>query len=60
MAAAIRKPKPGYSLAQRNPGIARYWDLTANGNLAPRDVGPDPPTWPGGSVLATPSIDGRS
>ncbi len=39
MPSVTRKPKPGYSLAERNPEIVRYWDQATNGDLTPSDIG---------------------
>ncbi|MGH3726492.1 MAG: zinc-ribbon domain-containing protein [Mycobacterium sp.] len=36
--AAMRKPKPGASLAERNPAVAAEWHPTLNGDLTPHDV----------------------
>ncbi len=34
-----RAPRPGYSLAERNPSIAALWDSVANGELTPTGIG---------------------
>jgi predicted metal-binding protein len=34
----LRKPKPGGSLAERNPAVAAEWHPTLNGDLTPSDV----------------------
>lgn len=36
--ATLRKPKPGASLAERNPAVAAEWHPTLNGNLTPHEV----------------------
>lgn len=36
--AAMRKPKPGSSLAERNPVVAAEWHPTLNESLSPTDV----------------------
>lgn len=35
---AMAKPKPGNSLAERNPAVAAEWHPTRNGDLTPADV----------------------
>jgi transposase-like protein len=36
--AALRKPKPGSSLAERNPAVSAEWHPTLNGVMSPADV----------------------
>lgn len=36
--AALRKPKPGSSLAERNPSVSSEWHPTLNGDATPSDV----------------------
>lgn len=36
--ATLRKPKPGGSLAERNPAVAAEWHPTHNGDVTPSDV----------------------
>lgn len=36
--ATLRKPKPGGSLAERNPAVAAEWHPTLNGDITPSDV----------------------
>lgn len=36
----FRKPKPGESLAEKNPELAKQWHPSKNGNLTPFDVSP--------------------
>lgn len=35
---SLRRPKPGSSLAERNPTVAAEWHPTLNGDLTPSDV----------------------